>query len=178
MTKILHVNVLKINHLMSDILNWHILCLMTCLNFINQEMIQKLRNAALLAVITCCSFLLPQKVVAQTCNPNDGSAANGFCAPQLNTTNSNFTWSQSVNQATGAANVFRLISAGSLTYTIPTSTYPSAFSGPVMIDINDVVSYDGYSSRSGVNQTNERWRVVFKKNGSVLFHLILLLVQR
>lgn len=132
-------------------------------------MIQKLRNVAFLAFLAFCSSLLPQKVIAQACNPNDGSAVNGYCAPQLNTTNSNFTWSQTVNQSTGSANVFRLISSSTLTYTVPTSTYPSAFGGPVMIDINDVVSYDGYSSRGGVTQTKERWRVVFKKNGSVLF---------
>ena len=125
------------------------------------------RFAYLIAAI--CFLSVGNIAHGQSCNPNDGTAASGYCAPSINTTNSNFTWSQSVNQSTGAANVFRLISSGTLTYSIPTSNYPSAFSGPVMIDINDVVSYDGYSNRNNVNQNNERWRVVFKKNGTVLF---------
>ncbi|QLH46266.1 MAG: hypothetical protein HWD58_11925 [Bacteroidota bacterium] len=37
------------------------------------------------------------------------------------------------------------------------------------INVDDVVSYDGYSSRNTVTQPNERWRLVFKRWGSVVY---------
>jgi protocatechuate 3,4-dioxygenase beta subunit len=105
-----------------------------------------------------------------TCNPNDGTAANGFCAPASNCTAnaSTFVWSQSINATNGSPSVVRLVGGSVNSYTIPVASYPAAFAGPVSINITDVVSYDGYAGRNTVTQTNERWRILFKKSGAVV----------
>jgi hypothetical protein len=101
------------------------------------------------------------------CNP-DNSSAPPFCAPQpICPTGNNFLWSQSINSSDGSPSAARLICSSKLTHIIPGS-YPSAFNGPVNITVSDVVSYDGYSGRGSVTQQNERWRIVFKKNGSTV----------
>ena len=53
-------------------------------------------------------------------------------------------------------------------FTIPTNSYPVAFNGPVTIDINEYVSWDGYCGRENTgNQPHEQWKVVFLNNGNV-----------
>ncbi|MBK7807589.1 MAG: hypothetical protein IPJ51_15045 [Saprospiraceae bacterium] len=55
--------------------------------------------------------------------------------------------------------------SGTSSFIIP-GPYPSSFAnGPLTLNITDVVSYDGYSGRNTVTQANEKWRLVFKKNG-------------
>ncbi|MFZ1705526.1 MAG: SdrD B-like domain-containing protein [Saprospiraceae bacterium] len=101
------------------------------------------------------------------CNP-DNSSAPPFCAPQpVCPSGNNFAWSQSINSSDGSPSTVRLICSSKLTYTIPGS-YPSAFNGPVNVNVSDVVSWDGYSGRGSVTQQNERWRIIFKKNGSTV----------
>jgi hypothetical protein len=41
--------------------------------------------------------------------------------------------------------------------------------GPVNLTISEVVSYDGYVNRVNVTQTNERWRLIFKKGGATIY---------
>ena len=54
-------------------------------------------------------------------------------------------------------------------YTIP-GPYPSAFNGSVDITISEAIAWDGYCDRPGTgDQPNERFRVVFKKGGSVVW---------
>jgi hypothetical protein len=102
------------------------------------------------------------------CNPDNGSAP-PFCAPQpICPTGNNLLWSQSINSSDGSPSNVRLICSSKLTHTIP-GPYPSAFNGPVNVNVSDVVSYDGYAGRNSVTQQNERWRVVFKKNGSTVY---------
>jgi hypothetical protein len=102
------------------------------------------------------------------CNPDNGSAP-PFCAPQpICPTGNNFLWSQSINSSDGSPSNVRLICSSKLTHTIP-GPYPSAFNGPVNVNVSDVVSYDGYAGRNNVTQQNERWRVVFRKNGSTVY---------
>jgi trimeric autotransporter adhesin len=102
------------------------------------------------------------------CNPDNGSAP-PFCAPQpICPTGNNFLWSQSINSSDGSPSNVRLICSSKLTHTIP-GPYPAAFNGPVNVNVSDVVSYDGYAGRNNVTQQNERWRVVFRKNGSTVY---------
>lgn len=102
------------------------------------------------------------------CNP-DNSSAPPYCAPQpVCPTGNNFLWSQSINSNDGTPSAVRLVCSSALSYTIP-GTYPSAFNGPVNVTVSDVVSWDGYSGRGSVTQQNERWRILFKKNGSTVY---------
>ncbi|MBK8621888.1 MAG: PKD domain-containing protein [Saprospiraceae bacterium] len=102
------------------------------------------------------------------CDPDNGSSP-PFCAPQpICPSGNNFLWSQSINASDGSPSNVRLICSSKLTHIIP-GPYPSAFSGPVNVNVSDVVSYDGYAGRNSVTQQNERWRVVFRKNGSTVY---------
>ncbi|MFZ1562152.1 MAG: hypothetical protein WAT37_19595, partial [Saprospiraceae bacterium] len=99
------------------------------------------------------------------CNPDNSSASYGFCAPTPNCPTSSFLWSQSINSTDGSTPL-RLFCGSTTSYTIP-GPYPAAYNSGVSINVSDVVSYDGYASRNTVTQANERWRIVFKKNGIV-----------
>ena len=58
---------------------------------------------------------------------------------------------------------------GTTQYVIP-GPYPSAFSGEVDIYITEAISWDGHALRDATgDQPNERFRVVFKKNGLVVW---------
>ena len=60
-------------------------------------------------------------------------------------------------------------SGATTTFTIP-GPYPSAFSGSVNVAISEAISWDGYANRSATEeQPNERFRVIFKKSGSVVW---------
>jgi hypothetical protein len=92
-----------------------------------------------------------------------------FCAPTLTCPGTSYSWTQTIDPATGNPSIVKLISGSTNTYTI-SSGFPAAMtSGPVNLTISQVVSYDGYASRNTVTQTNERWRVIFKKNGSTIY---------
>ena len=100
------------------------------------------------------------------CNP-DNSSAPPFCAPEPSCPSGSFLWSQSINQNDGNSSL-RMWCGATTSYTIP-GPYPSNFgSGAITFNINDVISYDGYVGRNTVTQNNERWRLVFKKNGSTV----------
>jgi len=101
------------------------------------------------------------------CNP-DNSSAPPYCSPQPNCpAGNNFLWSQSINSADGTPSAVRLVCSCTLSYTIP-GPYPSAFNGPVNVTVSDVVTWDGHSGRASVIQQNERWRIVFLKNGNIV----------
>lgn len=133
-------------------------------------------KSRLLAMMTFLQFsflfglfaLTGHTVAAQTCNPNDPTAANStsFCAPTPVCASGNFIWSQTVDPQTGSIspNVIRLVASGTEFFKIPPSTFPSAFSGPVTITVTDVVSYDGYINRDVTPaQPHERWYIRFDK---------------
>jgi hypothetical protein len=107
------------------------------------------------------------------CNPNDGSAFYGFCAPASSTiASANLIWSQSIDVDNGNPSTIRLYDNGPVSYTIPVALYPAILTSgsSVVVNINEVVSYDGYEARSNVTvQPNERWRIVFTKNGFAVF---------
>lgn len=57
-------------------------------------------------------------------------------------------WTQSIDPNTGNPSVVKLIClSGSLSYTIPLSFYPPLLTAgsPVIVNITEVVSYDGYA---------------------------------
>jgi len=94
----------------------------------------------------------------------------GFCAPTPSCTGSDkFGWSQTINSSTGAPSVVRLINSSKLTYTITNGIPAAAKSGPMTIQITDAVSYDGYTNRVNVIQTNERWRLKVYKGTTVVY---------
>jgi SdrD B-like domain len=105
-----------------------------------------------------------------SCNPNDGTAVNGFCAPAATCTSTNtVNWSQTINVNDGTPSTVRLFVGGVTTYTIPASFYPALLAGPSTVTVSDVVSYDGYASRNTVTQPNERWRILFRKSGATVY---------
>jgi protocatechuate 3,4-dioxygenase beta subunit len=107
-------------------------------------------------------------VAEASCNANDPNAGSGYCAPSSNCLqSSNLIWSQTIAKGDGTPSTVRLWCGSTTSYTIPASFYPTILTagGAVTVNINDVVSYDGYSSRNTVSQPNERWRIVFRKGG-------------
>ncbi|MBK8622860.1 MAG: Ig-like domain-containing protein [Saprospiraceae bacterium] len=103
------------------------------------------------------------------CDPNNSNAP-PFCAPTpiCNTSNT-INWSQSINSTNGNPGLVRFVACGgTVTYTLPISL-PAEFNGPVSVNITDAVSWDGYSGRNTVSQSNESWRVLFRKNGSTVY---------
>lgn len=85
-------------------------------------------------------------------------------------------WSQTVNPMVGtlgtSSSTVVLICnpGGQYTYTIPPGLYPSLLTSgvPVLVNVLEVVSYDGYVGRTSSMQDNERWRIVFKKSASIV----------
>lgn len=86
-------------------------------------------------------------------------------------------WSQTVNPMVGtldaSSTVILLCNpgySGPLQYTIPPGLYPSLLTSgvPVLVNVLEVVSYDGYVGRTSSIQDNERWRIVFKKSASIV----------
>ncbi|MBK9564491.1 MAG: hypothetical protein IPO37_04685 [Saprospiraceae bacterium] len=103
----------------------------------------------------CCS---------DACDPDNPNAP-PFCAPTPTCAAGSFLWTQAINQTDGSSSL-RMFCGSTTSYTIP-GPYPAAYNSGVSINVSDVVSYDGYASRNTVTQANERWRIVFKKNGIV-----------
>jgi hypothetical protein len=92
-----------------------------------------------------------------------------FCAPSFTCPSSNYSWTQTIDPATGNPSVVKLISGSTNSYTI-SSGFPAAMtSGAVVLQVTNVVSYDGYIGRNTVTQTNERWRLIFKKSGTTIY---------
>ena len=49
------------------------------------------------------------------------------------------------------------------------SGFPSEFNSPITINVSDAVSWDGYNGRpNSGDQPNEKWKLVFLKNGNVV----------
>ncbi|NUQ26687.1 MAG: hypothetical protein HUU34_22300, partial [Saprospiraceae bacterium] len=104
--------------------------------------------------------------VGGQCNP-DNTNAPPFCAPTPSCPSGSLTWSQTINGSTGDPSIVRFYSGGTTAYTLPV-TLPSAFNGPVSVNITQAIAYDGYVGRSSTgDQPNEKFRVIFLKNGSV-----------
>ncbi|MBL7803242.1 MAG: SprB repeat-containing protein, partial [Saprospiraceae bacterium] len=102
-----------------------------------------------------------------SCNPNSSSAP-PFCAPTPNCSGSNkFLWSQSISEIDGNPSAVRFYCGGANTFTIP-GPYPAAFGSTVTINIDEAIGWDGYAGRNSVSQPNEKYKVVFFKNGSVV----------
>lgn len=125
--------------------------------------------------ITLINFVIVPGMLYGQCDPNNDAPP--YCAPQpICPSGNHFLWSQPVNQTDGSVQV-RLVCWGDdsaplpnvrKTYTIP-GPYPAAFNGAVNVNVSDAVSYDGYSGRNQITQSNERWRVLFRKNGSTVY---------
>ncbi|NRD21236.1 hypothetical protein HNV08_14350, partial [Winogradskyella eckloniae] len=85
-----------------------------------------------------------------------------------------FLWENNidVNNLTGNSGIpeadVRLKDGGDTQFTIP-GPYPAEFNSAVTVSLDEVVSWDGYTNRVNISQGNEKWKVVFKKNGSVVF---------
>ncbi|MBL7776564.1 MAG: hypothetical protein JNK89_11215, partial [Saprospiraceae bacterium] len=103
------------------------------------------------------------------CDPENSNGP-PFCAPEPDCISGNsFLWSQTINSNTGNGQTLStLYCGGTTTYTIP-GPYPTAFNGPVTVNITDVVSFDGYVGRNTKSQPNEKWRIQFKKSGAVVW---------
>ena len=123
--------------------------------------IQGLTNGNFLKVDEMC-------LQVTACNPDNANAP-PFCTPTpAACTGNTFKWSQIIDAINGNPSAVRLFCGGTLSYLIP-GPYPPAFSGPVSVAIPDAVGWDGYIGRDVVTQPNERWRLVFKKSGSVVY---------
>uniref|UniRef100_UPI00262B787B SdrD B-like domain-containing protein n=1 Tax=uncultured Winogradskyella sp. TaxID=395353 RepID=UPI00262B787B len=85
-----------------------------------------------------------------------------------------FLWENNinVNNLTGNSGVpeadVRLKDGGDTQFTIP-GPYPTEFNSAVTVSLDEVVSWDGYTNRVNINQGNEKWKVVFKKDGNIVF---------
>ncbi|NND32794.1 MAG: T9SS type A sorting domain-containing protein, partial [Saprospiraceae bacterium] len=79
--------------------------------------------------------------------------------------------SVTVNPDGSISTPLRFESGGTVMYEIfNTATLPPAFAGPVLIQINEVVAWDGYvDRRMEPDEPNERFRVIGKKNGNIVF---------
>jgi hypothetical protein len=99
-----------------------------------------------------------------TCNPDNFNAP-PFCAPTPSCPSGSFLWSQNINSSNGNTSL-RMWCGATTTFIIPGPYPPNFGSGALTFNINDVVSYDGYSGRNTETQPNERWRLVFRKNGN------------
>lgn len=106
------------------------------------------------------------------CDPDNGAAPT-FCAPApiCASGGANLFWSQTINSANGTPSTVRLVSGSTTTFTIPNASLPALLTSgqAVVVNITDVVSYDGYAGRSTVTQPNERWRITFRKGGTTVF---------
>ncbi|MCB9345885.1 MAG: hypothetical protein H6573_00040 [Lewinellaceae bacterium] len=78
-------------------------------------------------------------------------------------------WTQSINPSTGDP-IVELRCDGTTNFAIPPGTYPALLTSgvPVTVNISEVISYDGSPTRASQTQTNERWRLVFRKDGSTV----------
>jgi|GEM_PF-1830490 len=91
-----------------------------------------------------------------TCDPGSFSWENNIDA-------TNLSGSYGIPQAD-----VRFKDGGTTQYLIP-GPYPSAFNSAVTVSIDEAISWDAYLCRASTgNQPNEQWKVVFKKNGSVV----------
>lgn len=86
----------------------------------------------------------------------------------------NFLWENSIDvtSLSGSNGIpqaaLRLVGGNVTAYTIP-GPYPSAFAGSVVVSVDEAISWDAYLGRANTGgQPNEQWRVVFKKNGSIV----------
>lgn len=66
-----------------------------------------------------------------------------------------------VSFETGSTNMYEIYNS---------STLPEAFTGPVLVQVNEIVAWDGFADRrTEGDQPNERFKVVFKRNGILVF---------
>ena len=85
-----------------------------------------------------------------------------------------FIWTNNIDitSLSGSSGIpdadLRMKDGGITVYPIP-GPYPSAFNSPVTLSINEAISYDAYLNRVNVSQPNEQWKLVFKKNGNVVY---------
>ncbi|WP_273567369.1 SdrD B-like domain-containing protein [Maribacter halichondriae] len=93
-------------------------------------------------------------------------------APSCTTGIGTYSWVNNLQMTnTGWVNAdIRFVQGGTaLIYEIP-GPYPSDFSQGIRVDINEVVSWDGYPNRQDTNaQQFERWKLVFLKENVIQF---------
>ncbi|NNK79914.1 MAG: hypothetical protein HKO93_00325, partial [Flavobacteriales bacterium] len=108
-----------------------------------------------LEVKGCCGGLTP---------PSDPSCSAGSFLWQNNVDVTNLVGSNGLPTAD-----VRFVGGSLTNYTIP-GPYPDEFSGPITVSIEEAISWDGYTTRPSTgDQPNEQWRVVFLKDGEVVF---------
>ena len=121
-----------------------------------------LNSLSVLVCLTLCMWTT--NAFAQTITP-----------PSSLTCNGGFLWENNidVNSLSGSAGIpaadLRMKDGGTTSFLIP-GPYPAEFSSAFTLDNIQAVSWDAYQARGGVSsQPNEQWKVVFKKNGSVVY---------
>ncbi|WP_350287901.1 hypothetical protein, partial [uncultured Croceitalea sp.] len=79
-----------------------------------------------------------------------------------------FVWQNNIiiNDNGSVSADLRFVNGGS--FIVP-GPYPEELSGPSTVNINEVVSWDGYLNRINVTQEFEQWRIVFLRNGIVQY---------
>ena len=109
-------------------------------------------------------FTWTSNINAQTITPPSSLSCNG-----------GFLWENeiNVNNLSGSYGIpessLRLKDGGTTSFLIP-GPYPAEFSTAFTISNIQAVSWDGYQARASVSgQPNEQWKVVFKKNGNVVY---------
>ena len=95
--------------------------------------------------------------------------------PSSLTCNGGFLWENNIDvtSLSGSAGIpdadLRMKDGGTTSFLIP-GPYPAEFSSAFTLDNIQAVSWDAYQSRGGVSsQPNEQWKMVFKKNGNVVY---------
>ncbi|MEO0895078.1 MAG: LamG-like jellyroll fold domain-containing protein [Bacteroidota bacterium] len=98
---------------------------------------------------------------------NCGSSTNAINPPSSpNCTGQALHWEGSVTVNGTSVSSSPRLKSGTTQYTIFNGNLPSQFNSAVEVSLDEVISWDGYNSRDGVNQSNERFKVVFFKNGT------------
>jgi hypothetical protein len=79
-----------------------------------------------------------------------------------------YSWSANVKvDEENVSSDVRFVDGRTTKYKLP--NLPAAFASKVTISVSEAVSWDGYVNRSTVSQPNEQWKVVFLKDGNVLY---------
>ena len=85
-----------------------------------------------------------------------------------NCDNSDFVWNNgfSIGSDGYPDYDFRFIADGrtDTKFEVP-GPYPAIFSQPIVLDVNEIISYDAYPNRVNVTQLFEQWSIVFLRNG-------------
>ncbi|TNF30273.1 MAG: hypothetical protein EP314_01730, partial [Bacteroidetes bacterium] len=116
----------------------------------------------------CSSYVGESNWVQVTVNsciapPSNPTCAQGSLLWQNNINVNSLSGSNGIPQAD-----LRFVDGSVTSFVIP-GPYPAAFNSAVTVSVSEAVSWDAYTTRANAgDQPNEQWKVVFKKNGSVV----------